>query len=1245
VAAVFSQAVRAWSSAKAIALLATIAFAVGIGSTTAIYTVVNAVMLAPLPYANGDRFVAVYSARFSEPKQFGSSTFPDLQQYQRRTTSFDVFGWFTPGEFNMSAPGEPQHVRTVSVTPSLAHNLGVSPIVGRWFFDETGAVISNRLWRRLGADRNIVGRTLTLDGRAKTITGVMPPGFRLPVYGPGAEGFESDLWLYLDPIGKGLDRGVAFYFAYARRKPGVTLAQAEAEVKAVAAEIAAREPATHPSYTARVVDLRDASVMQIRPTLLLLFAAAGLLLLITCANVAGLLLARSVARARDTATRVALGISRRQLAFYYIAEGFLVSLTGTIAGVIASMWLVRLVVSIGSDFVPRADAITLDWKVLAFALGMAVLTSVVSSVAPLWQAVRTAPIEVLSAGVRASASLRIRRLSYGLVVAEIALAFTLIAVGAALIVHLRGLMRTASGIDPDQVLTFSIAIPDSIASNDARRVPYQKRLLDAVSAMPGVTDAGFSSDVPLDGCCMSVTIHREGHPIDASAVERTSYVVAEPGYFRTLRIPLRRGRFLNEADTSEDPVHVLLNQAAATRYWGHDNPLDGFGRFGGATGTRFQVVGVVGDVRNDGLGKPTVPEVYIASAIGSANPLEFMVRSPLPPERLVAEVRRAVQSVDPTLPIQGPRTMNEVITTSLALERVGSLMTTFFALAALLMATLGIYGLVAYGVRQRTVEIGTRMALGASGRDVLSLVIGGGLKMAAAGVILGGVATIGAVTLVARFFELHDIGWLPFVSATAIVAGVAAAASSFPAWRATQLSPMVAIRDESRSVWQSARTKLRTALKEFSESFADEAETTTLSESVLLAEFVAAARRAETPAEQIRIALDTLRTRLGAESAWLLEKQGSEEYRCIAATPETATASASLPVDGFVISRLKANTFPLPITSGDIDTLAQWAVEHRTDRLVEIETLETLSVRLVAALRTKNDILGVLLLGAPVGRTEYGDAEKNALGACAAQFALMIENGRLTNRVVEQEKLRRDLALAADVQKRLLPERPPEVSVAALAGMSLPARSVGGDYFDFIDLGDKRIGIALADVAGKGVAAALIMSSVQASLRILSSDSSISLAQLAAKMNRFLHASTGSNSYATFFYAQIDEGSRQLRYVNAGHLPPYLLRSSSSIQELSTGGPVIGLFPQMPYEEATIDLQPGDVLVAFTDGVTEAMNASEEEFGEERLKELLRQIVDLPVNDISARISQALKNWIKDAAQYDDLTFIVMKVN
>ena len=248
---------------------------------------------------------------------------------------------------------------------------------------------------------------------------------------------------------------------------------------------------------------------------------------------------------------------------------------------------------------------------------------------------------------------------------------------------------------------------------------------------------------------------------------------------------------------------------------------------------------------------------------------------------------------------------------------------------------------------------------------------------------------------------------------------------------------------------------------------------------------------------------------------------------------------------------------------------------------------------------------------------------------------------------MEQEKLNRDLALAVEVQRRLLPEKPPDSARAELAAVSLPARSIGGDYYDFLDAGDHRIGIALADVAGKGIAAALIMAVVQASLRILSAEENISLPQLAAKMNRFLHRSTKSNSYATFFFAQIDERNRQLRYVNAGHNPPYLFRSigSSEIEELSTGGTVLGLLPQASYEEATLNLRPGDVLVAFTDGVTEALNPKEEEFGEERLKDLLRQLVHLPANEMSAHISHALRNWIQDAAQYDDLTFLVMKVN
>ena len=357
--------------------------------------------------------------------------------------------------------------------------------------------------------------------------------------------------------------------------------------------------------------------------------------------------------------------------------------------------------------------------------------------------------------------------------------------------------------------------------------------------------------------------------------------------------------------------------------------------------------------------------------------------------------------------------------------------------------------------------------------------------------------------------------------------------------------------------------------------------------------------------------------------------------------------------DGFLIRRLRAYPLPLPFAPDELDALAEWAAVHRPDRLDEIRALAAAGVRLAVPLRTRSEILGVLLLGERPHSAGFSAHEKQVLRACADQFALMIENARLTDRVVEQETLRRDIALASEVQRRLLPDAPPRADGADFAAISVPARRIGGDYYDFVELRDRRIGIALADVSGKGVAAALIMSVVQASLRIISSEGDVPPPRLVARMNEFVYRSTPASKYATFFYAQLDEQRRQLRYVNAGHNAPYLLRAGRpstagsappEIEELSTGGTVVGMFPEMEYEEATVELCPGDVLLAFTDGVPEAHNPENEEFGEERLQQLLRQTAHLPADEISARISAEMKDWIRDAEQYDDLTFIVMKV-
>jgi predicted permease len=1070
----------------------------------------------------------------------------------------------------------------------------------------------------------------------------------------GLAGPRTDIWIALDPRGKGEPAGQGLYFAYARRKPGVSLAQAEADVKRVAAQIAERDPKSHPRYTAVLSDLRQSTYSELRSALFALFASAGLLLVISCANVATLLLARSAARARETAIRVALGASRRQLAMRYFAEAALVSLPGALLGIVFSLALTRLILGAGSEYIPYAEEIFIEWPVVAFGVALAFFTSVSTAMAPLWQAMRTAPNAVLTEGVRASAGARVRRVSHALVVAEIALAFTLLTVAAILVFHLQGLSRVATGFDPENLLTFEVAVPQRILLTP-ERVPYQQRMMEALSAIRGVTAATFANQIPLGGCCVGGTIQQEANA-GVPDSRRVSFVFATPAYLETMRIPLRAGRFLNEADGRLEegqsrPLPLVVNETAARRYWPDRNAIGARGHLNQTDGTPFEVIGLVGDVRNDGLKGAPEAEVYISSAVYPMNPMSILVRSPLPAERLVPDIRRTVASVDPTLAIHNVRTMNEIVNDSLQLERVSSLMMVFFALTAVLMATLGVYGVVAYGVRQRTVEIGTRMALGAVSRNLFTLIVGGGLKMAVGGIVIGAVMLVAAVWVLTEFLEVSGMGWLPFALSTALVGLVTATASYAPAWRASLLSPIVAIRDERGSAWRSASQHIRRTLSGVRQAVAatDERD---LSPAALLSDFVAAARSAASFADALQDVLATLCAKFRVPSALLLEFTGEAVFRRRAAVGTMASVPANPPAHGFLSHRLTAYPQPLPFVTGELDALAEWAAALRPDRLEEIQWLAAADARMAVPLRTRTETLGVLLLGPPESRDHFSALDKEVLRACADQFALMLENARLTDRVVEQENVRRDLALAAEVQKRLLPAEPPSEAFAEFAAASVPARTIGGDYFDFIQTRDHQIGIALADVSGKGIAAALIMSVVQASLRIVTADGDVPLPRLAARLNEFLYRSTPASKYATFFYAQVDSDCCQLRYVNAGHNPPFLFRCDRGaggvgivqIQELSTGGTVVGMFPEASYDEAVVDLRPGDVLVAFTDGVPEAHDPANAEFGEERLKEVVREAIDRPAAEIGTRISTALKDWIRDAEQYDDLTIVVMKV-
>ncbi|MBV8866176.1 MAG: ABC transporter permease, partial [Acidobacteriaceae bacterium] len=704
--------------------------------------------------------------------------------------------------------------------------------------------------------------------------------------------------------------------------------------------------------------------------------------------------------------------------------------------------------------------IATNWPVALFALGLAFVTATLSALAPLWQAFRTQPNEVLSEGVRASAGVRSRKLSQALVIAEVALAFTLISAGALLLWQLRTLNGTSPGFDPNGVLTFQLTRPLAQGANSAQTAAYADKLLAALENMPGVSDAAVTNQLPLAGCCFSTSLVPETRTTGPEPHQSVSLMVVSSSYFKTLRIPLLAGRLLNANDTNENPLPIVIDEAAAKRYWPGRNAVGEIARLAGQNGSRAQVVGVVGNVSNEGVGETPRPEIYLLDKVYPLQSMNFAVRSTLPPASLVPAIRRAVARVDPTQPIYAVQSMREIFSNSLIFQRIESIVITFFALAALLMAGLGVYGLISYSVRQRTVEMGTRMALGATGRQLLELITGSGLRLALYGLLAGALAVAAATGIVIRYFQVHYLSPIPYLLSVASVVLLALIASSIPAWRASLLSPMVAIRNETDSVWTSARRTFEQAR----ELIAPEKAPPPV-DSTLLTEFIEASRRANSFSEVLSVYLSDLRVKLHAESALLLDKVSTGEFRCVASEPESKVGTFAIPENGFLLNRLKFYGSPLGFTAADLETSLRWASEQKPEHVNELQLSQKLGLRLAAPLRTKNDLIGLLLFGERAGHVPYTSLERNLLAACAEQFALTMENARLNERVLEQEKVRRDIALATEVQKRLLPETAPQTAATSLGAFTMAARHVGGDYYDFLQVGDHSIGIALADVA------------------------------------------------------------------------------------------------------------------------------------------------------------------------------------
>ncbi len=1245
------QGWRSWLHAKSVAVLAILALSLGIGSATAIYTVVQSVLLNPLPYANPERYLTVIGTWRGLPDAKSAWSYPNCLDFANRAHTLESLGCASNRDYNLVLGDQAIHAESEQVSPSFVRSLGVPLQSGSWFSvspnDLHTAVISDSLWKKIGSPPNPAGKRLLINSIPYTIAGVAPAWFRFPINNPAV-----DLWMPLDPIrNEGTNRDFKFMECFAKKKPGVTDAQANADMQRIAAELEGEHPDSEQNHTATVRPLLADTVKEVRPSLLFLLTAAVALLLIACGNVAGLLLARSVGRSKETAMRVALGATPWQLLVQYLAEGLFVSVAAAVIGIALSVGLTKIVLLLAADSLPRASGVAVDWHSVFFAVLLALVCGVLLSLAPLWQAARTAPNSVLTSGVRSSASATTRRLLSGFVIGEIALSFTLLAVAALCLQHLGILFHVDPGFDPSHVTNFQTFPPLAKYQDSPSLTAYQSRLLAAVANIPQIESAGFTNLLPLSGNQVDIFAIPDGRSIAGlnftQLVKLYDYQFrcVSPGYLEAMRIPLRAGSYLPDVAPNAKVLPAVVSETVAHKLWPHQNPL-GHSLKMGDTELPIRVVGVVGDIQ-DSLAGRSHGHIYVsykAIWLRIFN-MGWAVRTRSADPQLAANIRRAIRSVDPGQATFAVQPMTELIQTSVNREKLQSSVVSFFGAAALLLSILGIYGVMSYLVRQRIPEMSTRLALGATGNHLIRLVVTTAGKMALAGILIG-LVIIFAVSGLLTYLHISVYHAPPFLAAGSFIGLATLLSSAFPALVSARLSPALVAGNPAESIWYRTRQSY-TRFSQVISTLVSTPETNHAAETTILAEIAESTRDADSFHTAMTAALTSVITTLGASAATLLVSRSSgQPFRCLTAVPDAST-TLSLPADSFLLTRL-AHYYPaLPITAGDLDVLDRWSQEQARMHIDEVGTLFKIGPSVAVPVTVASDIVGVLFVTPSAHSSNFTFSEMRLLRSVAAQLALMLENSRLTDRIVEQDRLRRELAVAAEVQQRLFPEHPPDIKSGHLAGYCLPARGVGGDYYDFLRLDSNQIGIALADVAGKGIAAALVMSVVQASLRSLAESEGVSPARLAARMNCLLCASTGPSSYATFFYATFDETTRRLTYVNGGHNPPFLLRNSKAhtIEELSIGGIIIGMFPPALFEQASVDLEPGDVLLAFTDGVSEAHDPNEEEFGEERLQDLLRKHAHLSVDEMSGRITTDLQTWMAEAPQHDDLTFILLKIS
>jgi putative ABC transport system permease protein len=781
-----------------------IALALGIGANSAIFSVVNTVLLRPLPYKDPDRLVMVWEDATKHGYPRDTPATANYIDWRDQNQVFEAMAAIAEWDFNLTGVGEPERIDGRRVSANLFDLLGVEPYLGRKFLPEedqpgrNGVVImSHGLWqRRFGSDSNIIGKPLTLNGVSFTVIGVMGPQFQFPSR-------EDELWV---PIAftprEAANRGRHYLEVVARTKPGVTLEQVQAEMNTIAARLQQQYPDSNTDLGAAVVPLHEQVAGDIKPALLVLLGAVGFVLLIACANVANLLLARAAVRQKEIAIRVALGASRMRLIRQFLTESILLAALGGVVGLLLSVWGVNLLKAFIPENISQAKAITIDARVLGFTLLVSLLTGLIFGLAPATQASKFDLNETLKEGGRDSASgSRGNRIRGMLVVAEVAVSLVLL-IGAGLLINsfLR-LLNVDPGFRANNLLTMSVVLPPLKYPDQARRSAFYTDMISRVEALPGVRSAAVTNWVPLVTQGDSVGIAIEGRPAPAPGQELIVVTrVISPHYFRTMGIELLQGRDLSEQDRADTPAMIVINETMARRYWPGEVPIGKRVTPGDPNDPNdwCEIVGVVKDVRQFKLDDDPKPQMYLTyEQAGFFAPRHLVVSTEVEPLSLASTVRNTVWGIDKDQPVSNITTMEDVISESVARQRFSMLLLGIFATVALVLAAVGIYGVMSYSVAQRTREIGIRMALGAQRSDVLKLTVGQGLKLVSTGVVIGIItAFILTRVMTSLLFGVSATDPITFITISVVLVIVAVLAIFIPARRAAKVDPIVALRYE-----------------------------------------------------------------------------------------------------------------------------------------------------------------------------------------------------------------------------------------------------------------------------------------------------------------------------------------------------------------------------------------------------------------------------------------------------------------